>query len=136
MKKKNVTKCVILSIVTLGIYTLFWGTDLIFETDKLNKKNESLFWRIIYSIITGGIYLVYWAWKTGKAINKTSKKTNDDSLVYAILMSLVLITDYSFVLPIFKNVSLTVGIPFIFLLILMGSIQMDINKLIDLKKLK
>ena len=34
MKKKNLVTCIILSIVTLGIYTVFWTVDVLFQTDN------------------------------------------------------------------------------------------------------
>lgn len=136
MKKKNLTKCIILSIVTLGIYTLFWGTDLVFETDKLQKKPPSIFLRILCSVVTGGLYLVYWANKTGKAMESKTNRFQTRPIIYTILMFMILATDYAFVITVVKNLTLTIGIPFILLIVLISLVQHDINVLIENGKLK
>ena len=66
--KKSIVVCIILSIVTCGIYALYWMTCINNIACRLNPKewNTDGFLVVLFSIITCGIYGVYWAYKMGQ----------------------------------------------------------------------
>ena len=91
MKKRNVALCVILSIVTIGIYGLFWMAQInncVNELADPPKKTSGVV-AVLLTIITCNIYGIYWAYKMGgmldAALAKRSMPTQNRSVFYLIL---------------------------------------------------
>ena len=71
MIKKNVAICVILTIITCGLYSLYWVSTLqdsitIITEDNDSPKGSTV---VLLSIITCGIYGLYWSYMSGKRID-------------------------------------------------------------------
>ena len=71
MKNRSIPLCIILSIVTCGIYLLYW---LVVLTDDLNyasgRDNDTIgALAVVLSIVTCGIYGIYWAYKMGEKVD-------------------------------------------------------------------
>ena len=91
MKKRNVALCVIFSIVTFGIYGLYWMAQINNCANELAdppKKTGGVV-AVLLTIITCNIYGIYWAYKMGgmldAALAKRSMPTQNRSVVYLIL---------------------------------------------------
>ena len=91
MKKRNVALCVILSIVTIGIYGLFWMAQInncVNELADPPKKTGGGV-AVLLPLLTLGIYGVYWAYKMGgmldAALAKRSMPTQNRNVIYLIL---------------------------------------------------
>lgn len=88
--KKNIVTCIILTVITCGIYGIVWFINLtddigyLSEDEKLNGAKA-----FIYTIITCGIYGFFWAYNVGKGIEKAQEKRNlpatDNSAIFIIL---------------------------------------------------
>ena len=66
MKKRNIALAIIFSIITLGIYSLFWFVRLTNETNALAKtKTANGIAALLFTIITLGIYSIYWTYMLG-----------------------------------------------------------------------
>ena len=82
---KNIVLCVILSIVTCGIYALYWMYTINEAARTVNPSE----WQmgggmvILLSIVTCGIYGLYWYYKMGKAFMAVGAP--DNSLLYLVL---------------------------------------------------
>ena len=93
VQKKNIVTCVILSIVTLGIYALYWVAKLTDDAKTLAKDDNSLPSGgvvVLLTIVTCGIYSYYWAYKMGQILYKAGKENNledakDNSVMYLII---------------------------------------------------
>ena len=91
IKEKNIILCVILSLITCGIYGIIWFVSM---TDDMKKASgdESLSggMALVLTLVTCGIYGFFWAWNMGKA-NKLAKarhnmpNTGSDEVVYLLL---------------------------------------------------
>ncbi|OUQ42019.1 hypothetical protein B5E65_09505 [Gemmiger sp. An120] len=83
---KNIAVCVILSIVTCGIYGIYWLYTLNEAACQINPAewNTSGGMVILLSIVTCGIYSIYWNYKMGKAF-AVVPGSSDNSLLYIIL---------------------------------------------------
>ena len=91
MKKRNVALCVIFSIVTCGIYGLYWMAQINNCANELAdppKKTGGVV-AVLLTIITCNIYGIYWAYKMGgmldAALAKRSMPTQNRSVIYLIL---------------------------------------------------
>ena len=91
MKKRNVALCVILSIVTIGIYGIFWMAQInncVNELADPPKKTSGVV-AVLLTIITCNIYGIYWAYKMGGMLDaapaKRSMPTQNRNVIYLIL---------------------------------------------------
>ena len=137
MKKKNIFICLLLTVVTLGFYSIFWTVDLMFQTSKCFKnKTYSVLWKILFTILTGGLYSVYWVYQIGKEMSYKSKLIIDKGAIYAVLMFFAIISDLSFTVFSKGTSYINIGIGFIYEIVVISLIQKDLNLLIDKKLIK
>ena len=90
VKERNVAVCVILSLVTCGIYGIVWFFRLNDDARTISGDQRLSGGKaFLLTIVTCGIYYFYWAYLMGKAINeaniKANKPANDNSTLYLIL---------------------------------------------------
>ncbi len=90
LTKKDIAVAVILSLVTCGIYQIYWFITLTNDANKVSERNDtSGGLAFVLSLITCGIYGIYWNYKTGQKIYEAGKKYNkdiqDNSVLYLVL---------------------------------------------------
>lgn len=90
IKEKNIAVCVILSIITCGIYGLVWFIGLSDDAGRVSEDTSLSGGKaLLLTIVTCGIYAIYWNYKMGKAISVAGTKRNvavsDNSVLYVIL---------------------------------------------------
>lgn len=90
VSKKNVLLCVVLSIVTCGIYAIYWFICLTEDTNRLAGDNDTsgiVAW--LLSIVTCGIYGLFWAYKRGEKIDRAKQMrnipANNGGILYLVL---------------------------------------------------
>ncbi len=69
---RNIAMCIILSIVTCGIYSIYWFICLTDETNTVSRHGEDTSGVIAFllSVITCNIYALYWAYRQGEKIDE------------------------------------------------------------------
>ena len=91
VEERNIVLAAVLSIITCGIYGIYWFIVL---TDDANKANgdtndTSGVMAFVFSLITCGIYGIYWYYKMGKKMFDAGQKHGvsiaDNSLIYILL---------------------------------------------------
>lgn len=91
MKKRNPALCVILSIITFGIYAIYWFIKINDDANKLANppKKTSGGVAFLLTLITCGIYGIYWAYKMGKqldsALERRGMPAKNGAVLYLIL---------------------------------------------------
>lgn len=85
--QKNIAVCVILSIVTCGIYGLYWFVTM---TDDMNylagdTQAASGGMALLLTIVTCGIYGWYWAYKMGEKTDYIKGVSGSTSIIYIVL---------------------------------------------------
>jgi len=96
--RRDVGTAVVLSIITCGIYYLYWEYKLWSTLYKANDMTDTAGTDIILSIITCGIYMIYMHYKAGKmeasAHARYGLPPKDDTTLYLVLtiLSLAIIT--------------------------------------------
>ena len=91
MKERNIAVAIILSIITCGIYGIYWFIMINNETKDASKDasmpSGGLAFLLI--LITCGIYGYYWAYQMGKHLEKAQSNSGlnatDNSILYLIL---------------------------------------------------
>ncbi len=87
IKQRGVAAAIILSIVTIGIYGIYWFIKLTDETNALAKpehKTTSGGKAFLLTLVTFGIYGIYWAYKMGQKMGDMNGG-NDQSVVFLLL---------------------------------------------------
>lgn len=90
IKQRNIAVCIILSIVTCGIYGLYWLACLNNDTNTAsNTFGTSGGMVVLLTIVTCNIYGIYWAFKQGEKIDaaKASRgiPSSNSGILYLIL---------------------------------------------------
>ena len=88
--KRDIALSIILSIITCGIYGIYWFVVMTNESNEVsgdNSANGGL--AFVYTLITCGIYSIYWSYKMGQKMYNAGKRYNkdiqDNSVLYLVL---------------------------------------------------
>jgi hypothetical protein len=72
IQRRSVATCIVLSIITCGIYALYWlyclANDVNTVTRDPNALNGGMV--LLLSIVTCSIYLLYWMYVSGQKIDQ------------------------------------------------------------------
>lgn len=91
MQQRNIGLCILLSILTCGIYSLYWFVVLTDDVNRLDAdvQNTSGGTALVLALVTCGIYSLYWMYKQGEKIDnvKTSRgiAASSSGIVYLLL---------------------------------------------------
>ena len=90
MHQRSVALCIVLTIITCGIYGLYWMvclTDDSTEVTGMGRTSGGM--ALVFSLITCGIYSIYWAYKMGEKLDMARAQrgvpTGSLSIVYLVL---------------------------------------------------
>ena len=95
IQQRNIALCIILSIVTCGIYGLIWfihlsdDTNLVTTPPTNGKPHTSGGMALLLTIVTCGIYGYYWAYKQGEKLDNAKAArvlpVSNQSVIYLVL---------------------------------------------------
>lgn len=91
IQNRNIAVCIILSIVTCGIYGIYWFICLANDTNTISGRPNDTSGGVAFllSLVTCGIYGFYWAFKQGEKIDeaKTSRgiPSSNSGIAYLLL---------------------------------------------------
>lgn len=86
IEQRSIPMYVILSIVTCGIFGLYWLYHLNEDLNMLvpDENNYSGAMVVLLSLVTCGIFLIYWSYKAGKRVERLTRDT-DAAILYLVL---------------------------------------------------
>lgn len=71
IQERNIGLCIVLTIITIGIYGLYWLYCIVEDVNALletpNAQSGGMV--VLLSIVTCSIYLIYWMYITGQALD-------------------------------------------------------------------
>ena len=92
VKNRNIALCVVLSIITCGIYGIYWLVCLVDDLNVASGRTDDTSGGIVFllSLITCGIYGIYWMYKAGEKVayikqRNTGEIDSSSSVLYLIL---------------------------------------------------
>ena len=105
VQNRNIAVCIILSLVTCGIYGIIWYINLVNDVNTVcqdEKSNQSGGTVFLLTLITCGIYGIIFFYNAGKRLNAAGNKhqipISDNAVLYLILSLVGLqIVDYCLV---------------------------------------
>lgn len=88
---RNIALCVVLSIVTCGIYGIYWMIMLNDEINEAAEDYDALSGGLVFllSIVTCGIYSIYWAYRMGQKVDKIDETSNGNSAILYLVLSVL-----------------------------------------------
>lgn len=115
VKQRELALAIILTIVTCGIYGIYWNICLVNEVNYLCDEPEATSGAVVFllSFITCGIYMMIWLYNAGERLDRVKRAVglypSNSGTLYCIL-------------PIFGLVIVSLAL-----------IQSDINTIVPLK---
>ncbi len=90
VKQKSIPLCIVLSIVTCGIYGIIWFINLTDDTNAVTgEEGTTGIVAFLLSIVTCGIYMLYWNYKQGEKLDKVKSEkgmaSSNSGILYLIL---------------------------------------------------
>lgn len=87
IKRRNLFLCILFSIITCGIYAIYWFVVLTNDTNKLaQSKTAGGGLAFLFTIITCGIYGLYWYYKMGEKVDYLNNiRGGNAGVLYLIL---------------------------------------------------
>ena len=77
VRYRSIATCIILSIVTCGIYGLYWFITLTDDSNAVaGEVGTSGGMALVLSLVTCGIYYFYWCYKVGDKLDKARTFNN------------------------------------------------------------
>lgn len=89
--QRNIALCIVLSLITCGIYGLYWFVCLTEDVNAVANETEATsgVMALVFTIITCGIYGLYWAYKCGEKLDKAKTdrglQASNGGVLYLIL---------------------------------------------------
>lgn len=88
--KRDIAVAIILSLVTCGIYGIYWFIVLTDDANNVSGENTtSGGMAFLFTLLTCGIYAIYWYYKKGQQLYGAGKKYGvdiaDNAILYLIL---------------------------------------------------
>ena len=88
--RRSVPMCIILSIVTCGIYMLYWFVCVTTEADAVTGEyGPGGGVSLLLTIVTCGIYGLFWGWKMGDKLDASRARHGVVPGSFAILFLLL-----------------------------------------------
>lgn len=90
IKERNIAMCIVLSIVTCGIYGLYWYICLTDDTNTAsNAEGPSGIIALLLTLVTCNLYSIYWGYKQGEKIDAAKQsrgmESSDSKILYLVL---------------------------------------------------
>lgn len=91
IEKRSIPLCIVLSIVTCGIYAIYWFVKLTDDTNQITNDPNATSGGIAFllTLVTCGIYGIYWAYKQGEKLDNLKAQrglpTSSQAILYLIL---------------------------------------------------
>lgn len=91
MKQRSVGMCVVLSIITCGIYMIYWLVCLNDDVNEVTGRRggTSGGMVVLFTLLSCGIYGVYWNYKMGERLDEARRQqgvpTGSLAILYLVL---------------------------------------------------
>ena len=91
IKQRNIVTCILLSIITCGIYGIYWFVKMNDEVNELANPPQKTSGVVAFllSLVTCGIYSLYWSYKMGNLLDTADvangKYSQNRGVIYLVL---------------------------------------------------
>lgn len=87
---RNIVLCIVLTVVTCGIYGIYWMICLNNEINQLAGEPEATSGGMVFllTLVTCGIYGWYWNFKMGERVDKIKGQAGGSSNIIFIVLAI------------------------------------------------
>lgn len=86
MKRRSCVLGIVFTIITLGLYGLYWFCRLTGDTNRLARTKTAIgIVALLFTVITLGIYIFYWYYKLGVKIDEIRGYPGSSGVLYLLL---------------------------------------------------
>lgn len=91
IKQRNIALCIVFSIITFGIYALYWFVCLTNDANQESGQTDATSGGValLLTIVTCNIYGWFWAYKMGEKVdiikNKNGVPSSNSGILYVLL---------------------------------------------------
>ncbi len=87
IKQRSVALAIVLSLITCGIYNIYWFICLTNEMNKASGRTSDTggAMAFLFTLLTCGIYEYFWAYKLGEKRDIVARKDGYSGVIYLIL---------------------------------------------------
>ena len=87
IQRRSIVTAIILSLVTCGIYSIYWFISLTNEMNKASGRTSDTSGGLAFvlSLVTCGIYEYYWAYKIGEKRDIVANEKSSSGIIYLVL---------------------------------------------------
>jgi len=91
IKQRNIALCIVFSIITFGIYALYWFVCLTNDANQESGQTDATSGGValLLTIVTCNIYGWFWAYKMGEKIDaiktKNGQSAGNSSILFLLL---------------------------------------------------
>ena len=99
IERKSIGICILLSIVTCGIYSIIWFISLTDDANSLSRERSSASggMSFLLTLVTCGIYGYFWSYKLGDKLDAKRYENKECSGSFGILFLLLYVFGLSIV---------------------------------------
>ena len=90
VQQRNIAVCIVLSLVTCGLYSIYWFICLTNDTNIVsNSDGTSGGMAFLYALLTCNIYTLFWAYKQGEKLDEAKRAqgipSSNSNIIYLLL---------------------------------------------------
>ena len=90
MKQRNIAACIIYSLLTCGIYTLYWYVCMVDDVNFVSQNNNTSGGKaLLFSFLTCGIYTYFWVYTAGERLDNVKMQqgypSSNQAIIYLLL---------------------------------------------------
>ena len=91
MKNRNFVLAIIFTLLTCGIYGIYWMIQLNNDINTLAGETDAASGGkvFLFTLLTCGIYGIFWMWKMGERVDKINGKENGSSHIMFLILGLI-----------------------------------------------
>ena len=90
IQRREIVMCIILSIVTCGIYGIYWMIKINDEVNYLSGEPMATTGGmvVLLTFVTCGIYGLYWIYKMGERVDRIKGDVNGNSAILFLILQI------------------------------------------------
>lgn len=91
VKKRDIVLPIILSIVTCGLYSIYWIISLVNEVNYICDEPEAMSGGVVFllSLVTCGVYMIIWFYNAGGRLDRAKSAVglppSNSGTIYCVL---------------------------------------------------
>ncbi len=90
IKHRSIPLAIFFTLITCGIYGIYWMVKITNETNALTKDTQFVSGIVAFllTIVTCGIFGLYWAYKVGQKVDMLEKTGTDHNAILYLVLSI------------------------------------------------